>query len=68
MTGGTTADAVKRALTVKEFMVEVGTKPTSTRKMIRAGKLPVIRMGRRVLISRETIEAFLRGELDTSAA
>lgn len=59
------ADTVKRALTVNEFMDETGAKPTSTRKLIREGKIPVIRVGRRVLIARHTVEAFLRGELPT---
>jgi hypothetical protein len=54
----------KRTLTVTEFMREAGTKPTSTWKMIREARLPVIHVGRRILISRETLERFLRGEFN----
>lgn len=57
----------KRSVTVNEFMEETGAKPSSTWKMIREGRLPVIRMGRRVLISREVLEQFLRGEFSTPA-
>ncbi len=60
-------EAQKRTLTVNEFMSETGAKPSSTWKMIREGRLPVIRMGRRVLISRDVLERFLRGEFSTSA-
>jgi excisionase family DNA binding protein len=52
----------KRSVTVNEFMEETGAKPSSTWKMIRDGRLPVIRMGRRVLISRDVLERFLRGD------
>ncbi len=55
----------KRSVTVNEFMEETGAKPSSTWKMIRESRLPVIRMGRRVLISREVLEQFLRGEFST---
>jgi excisionase family DNA binding protein len=64
---GETAAAVKRALTLNEFMDETGMKQTTTRKLIRSGKLPVIRAETRILIARETLEAFLRGELNTAA-
>lgn len=56
----------KRTVTVPEFMAETGAKPSSTWKMIREGQLPVIRMGRRVLIARDVLEQFLRGEFSTS--
>ncbi|GEM_PF-4771507 len=58
-------EAHKRTLTVNEFMEETGAKPSSTWKMIREGRLPVIRMGRRVLISRDVLERFLRGDFST---
>lgn len=57
----------KRCLTVPEFMAETGTRPSSTWKMIRENRLPVIRMGRRVLISRDVLERFLQGEFSTSS-
>ena len=60
-------EAQKRTLTVSEFMQEAGTKPSSTWKMIREERLPVIRMGRRVLIARDVLEGFLRGEYSASA-
>lgn len=60
-------EAQKRTLTVNEFMAETGAKPSSTWKMIRECRLPVIRMGRRVLISRDVLEQFLRGEFSTPA-
>jgi excisionase family DNA binding protein len=56
----------KRSVTVNEFMAETGAKPSSTWKIVREGRLPVIRMGRRVLISRDVLERFLRGEYSTS--
>ncbi len=52
----------KRSVTVTEFMAETGARPSSTWKMIRENRLPVIRMGRRVLIARDVLEGFLRGE------
>ncbi len=58
-------EAQKRTLTVSEFMQEAGTKPSSTWKMIREERLPVIRMGRRVLIARDVLEGFLRGDFST---
>jgi len=57
----------KRSVTVNEFMAETGTKPSSTWKMIREGRLPVIRVGRRVLISRDVLEQFLRGDFSTQS-
>ncbi len=57
----------KRSVTVNEFMGETGAKPSTTWKMIREGRLPVIRMGRRVLISRDVLERFLRGDFSTSS-
>ena len=60
-------EAQKRTLTVSEFMDETGAKPSSTWKMIREGRLPVIRMGRRVLISRDVLEQFLRGDFSTQS-
>lgn len=55
----------KRSVTVNEFMEETGAKPSSTWKMIREGRLPVIRMGRRVLIARDVLERFLQGDFST---
>jgi len=52
-----------RTVTVKGFIAETGTRTTTTYKMISNGELPVIRTGRRILIARDTVERFLRGEL-----
>ncbi len=56
----------KRTVTFNEFIDETGAKKTTVRKMIRTGKLPVIRAETRILIARDTVEKFLRGELNTS--
>lgn len=58
----------KRALTIPEFKAETGWKETTVRKLIREERLPTIRAGRRIYITRETVERLLRGELDTGAA
>ena len=39
---------------------------TTGRKKVRTGQLPVLRVGRRVLVTRRTINAILRGEIDLS--
>lgn len=53
---------VSRSVTFNEFCQETGFKATSTRRMIKLGLLPTIRLGRRVRISRDVVEAVLRGE------
>ena len=44
----------------------LGLGETTGRKLVREGRLPIIRAGRRVLIAKATIAAILRGELDLS--
>lgn len=56
-----------RSVTFDEFCRETGSRPTTTRKMIRLGILPVIRIGRRIRISRDVIEAFLQGEYNVTS-
>jgi excisionase family DNA binding protein len=50
-------------LTVPQFATEVGIGLTSAWKLVRVGTLPVIRVGKRVLISRATLDRFLAGEI-----
>jgi len=59
-----TSTDTRRTLTVQQFMDETGARPTKTYAMIASGELPSIRMGRRILISRDTVERWLRGDLD----
>lgn len=56
-----------RAVTVYQFCEETESRPTTTRKMIRLGILPIIRTGRRIRISRDVLEAFLRGEYNVES-
>lgn len=55
--------APKRLLTFIEFCEETGVRTTTGRKLIATGMLPVVRVGRRVLIARDTVDRFVRGEL-----
>lgn len=61
------ATQVSRSVTFDQFCEETGSRPTTTRKMIRLGILPVIRIGRRIRISRDVVEAFLRGEYNVTS-
>ncbi len=39
--------------------------PESVRRLIKAGKIPAIRVGGRYLVTEETIQRILRGEIKT---
>jgi excisionase family DNA binding protein len=56
-----------RSVTFDEFCEETGFRPTTTRKMIRLGILPHIRIGRRIRIARDVVEAALRGEYNVAS-
>ncbi len=62
-----TITQVSRSVTFDEFCEETGFRSTTTRKMIRLGILPVIRIGRRIRISRDVVEATLRGEYNVTS-
>jgi hypothetical protein len=49
-----------------DFCKTVGIGQTTGRKLIRQGRLPIIRIAARVVIARNVVEAILRGELDLS--
>ena len=58
----------ERFLTLEEAARIARTTVPSVRHWVRTGKLPAHRPGRRVLVERETLIAFLRGELSTATA
>jgi len=49
-----------------EFCKTVGIGQTTGRKLIRQGRLPVIRLASRVVVARHVVDAILRGDLDLS--
>ncbi len=49
-----------------DFCKTVGIGQTTGRKLIRQGRLPVIRIGARIVIARQVVDAILRGDLDLS--
>lgn len=49
---------------MKEFSELVGVSMSTTKRLLRDGGLPYTRAGRRVIISRKTIEAFLEGKIE----
>jgi excisionase family DNA binding protein len=57
-----TGPETRRTLTVREFAQATGAGLTLINKEIREGRIPVVRIGRRVLISRETLDRMLAGE------
>lgn len=56
----------RETLDFPDFCKTFGIGETTGRKLIRQGRLPIIRIGARVVIARNVVEAILRGELDLS--
>ena len=53
-----------RTLTLDQTAIWIGTSPRHMRDLARDGKLPfpVLRIGKRLMVSREAVERFLNGE------
>jgi len=49
-----------------DFCKTVGIGQTTGRKLIRQGRLPVVRLAKRIVIARHVVDAILRGDLDLS--
>jgi predicted site-specific integrase-resolvase len=59
--------SVGRLLTFDEFLAETGLRPTTARKLVKSGALPVVVLPgvRRTFVARTTVERLLAGELFT---
>jgi excisionase family DNA binding protein len=55
----------RRTLTVEEAARELGIGRTLAFEMARTGRLPVIRLGRRVLVPRAALDRMLAGDPQT---
>lgn len=53
---------MKQVLSIEEAAGESGLSAMTLRRAVKARRLPVVRIGRRVLIQRGNFDAFLRGE------
>jgi excisionase family DNA binding protein len=58
---GPSSDPPRLALGVQEVADALGVSRELVRQMIRTGKLPSVKLGRRRLISRKALERFLAG-------
>jgi excisionase family DNA binding protein len=58
---GRSSDEPRLALGVKEVADALGVSRELVKQMIRTGKLPSVKLGRRRLISRKALERFLAG-------
>jgi excisionase family DNA binding protein len=56
------ADDERDAYSVEEVAKRLGISVRHCYQMIRKGKLPAIKLGHRLLVPKEQLEAFLRGE------
>lgn len=56
----------RQTLDFPEFCKTFGIGQTTGRKLIRQGRLPIIRIGVRVVIACHVVDAILRGDLDLS--
>ncbi len=52
----------RATLAVAELAEELGISMTSTWKLVHSGALPVVRVGRRIIISRASFNRFLAGD------
>lgn len=62
------AEIVRRWLTYKEAEQLVGLSKTTLWKLINAGEVEHRRVGRAVRINRESLEAYMRGESESSGS
>ena len=60
-----TTETTKRTLTLNEAAAFLGCGTTLAYRLVRTGKMPgVIRLGRKILISRKALERWVDGELN----
>lgn len=63
-----TAPVERQTYDFPDFCKLVGIGQTTGRKLIRQGRLPIIRIGARIVIARHIVDAILRGDVDLSDA
>ncbi len=56
----------RETLDFPDVCTMLGIGQTTGRKLIRRGRLPIIRIGARVVIARQVVDAILRGDIDLS--
>jgi excisionase family DNA binding protein len=58
---------VRRWLTYKEAEQLVGLSRTTLRKLVDEGEIQIRRVGRAVRINRESLDAYMRGDIEAGA-
>lgn len=53
-------DSLRMSLSVDQAAIALGVSPRLVRNLIARGELPVVRIGRRVLVSVRTLDAYIR--------